>query len=380
MAEIYEFNSESVKNTLGSPWPWVGVLVLLIGGLGVYSVRFGQVTGEQVGIKLNKINGEMQVIQKSGAYFYNGITEEFYVLDKTIQTLEMTADPTRGDRLNRDNLKIKTIDGSDVYVDLKIQYRMDPNMAEVVIVTSGPGEQFTEKWARDYMRALCRDRLGELTTEEFYDSSARMMKIEAAKREANERLKDFGIIVDSVVMPTRPRFYSEYEEMIKRKKLADQAVREEASKALAAQQRQERLKIEEETRKQVAVEEFAGKMERKLIDAKAEAAKMVQESRAYAQEQRIGAAAYVARVRLDAEAELYKNEKASEGIRAVKQAEAEGVAALCTALSGDGGRNMVMLEYAKKLAEVEVNGQPFTINSQTQRFQHLGGVKVPVAE
>ncbi len=374
MNDIHEFNPESVKKALGSPWSWILLLVVLIGGIGAYSVRIGQVSGEQVGIKLNKLNGEMTVIQESGSYIYNGITERFFVLNKTIQTLEMSQDASRGDRLSDDSLKIKTIDGSDVYVQLKVQYKIDPNMAEVVITSSGVDDAFKKKWARDYMRALCRDRLGELTTEEFYDSSARMIKVADAKREANERLKKFGIIIDSIVIPARPKFYSEYEEMIKRKKLADQAVREEESKALAASQRQERLKIEEETRKQVAVEEFTGKMERKLIDAEAEAEKTRQQAQAYAQQVRLGADAYENKIKLDAEAQLYSNERAATGTLAVKKAEAEGVAALCKALSGDGGRSMVMLEYAKKLANVKINGQPFSIDAQTRRLQHSGAL------
>jgi hypothetical protein len=41
------------------------------------------------------------------------------------------------------------------------------------------------------------------------------------------------------------------------------------------------------------------------------------------------------------------------------------------ALEGDGGRNMVKLEYARKLKDVTFTGKPFSIESTIERFEHL---------
>jgi len=343
---------KSVRKALSNTLIWVAVALLVLAVFVFSTVRMGRVTGEHVGLLLSKLSGKITVISQPGVKMYNGITGEFYLLEKTMQTLDMTG--------KGNTLKIKTIDGSDVYVDLKVQYKISVDMAETVIYSSGPGDLYKEKWTRDYIRSLCRNFLAELTTEEFYDSSKRDAKMVLAYQEANKRLNPYGIIIDSIVIPQKPHFYEEYEAMIKKKKLADQAVLEEQSKALAAKQRQQTLIVVETNKKNVAVEQFKGEMERKIITARAEESKARQ-----------AADAYYDKITIGAGADLYKAQKEAEGILAKKKAEAEGIEALKKALEGEGGRNMVKLEYARKLKDIVITGQPFTMQGRTERFEHL---------
>lgn len=326
------------------------------------TVRIGHVTGEQVGVMLNRFSGEVTIIEQSGAKIYNGIQYQFSTLDKTLQTLEMTESAGRGDRRGKDDIKIKTVDGSDVYVDVKIQYRIMPESADTVVATSGLGDEFKKKWSRDYARTMVRNYLGELTTEEFYDSSKRDAKLIMAQADMNKHLNPYGLNIDSIVIPQRPHFYQEYEEMIKKKKLADQAVLEEQSKALAAKQRQQTMIVQETNRKNVAVEQYRGVMRQKVIQTEAEAERARKEADAYYKE-----------VTVNAEAVLYQLEKNAEGILAQRSAEAKGIQELNNALSAPGGRNMVKLEYARRLKEMEITGKPFVIDGETERFEHLRG-------
>lgn len=347
---------------LGSAGVWVGAALVLLCVLLVSTIRIGEVTGEEVGLILHRVSGKLEVIPNAGVTLYNGLISEFYTLDKTIQTLTMSADPTSGERRVRDDLKIKTMDGSDVYVDLKVQYRIMPEMAKEVILSSGTGDAYKMKWARDYVRSVVRDHIGELNTEECYDSSKRQLKLESAQKEINERLERFGIRFDRPVIPRRPRFYAEYETMIKNKKLADQAVQQEQSKAMAAKQKQETLIVQETNVKNVAVEQFSGQMEQTIIDARAEADRGKK-----------GASAYFQKVTINATATLYQMEKQAEGILARKQAEADGIMALRKALEGEGGRNMVKMEYAKKLGEISFSAKPVMLQGQVDRFEHFKG-------
>ena len=340
----------------------VAIAFAVIAAFCFTTIRIGHVSGEQVGILLDRFSGEISIIEQSGAKIYNGITHSFSTLDKTLQTLEMTEMAGRGDRSGKDDIKVKTIDGSDVYVDIKVQYRIMPEAADLVIATSGINDAFKTKWARDYGRTIIRNYLGELTTEEFYDSSKRDAKLVLAQNRLNERLNPYGINIDSIVIPKRPQFYAEYEEMIKKKKLADQAVLEEQSKALAAKQKQQTMIVQETNRKNVAVEQFSGEMEQKIIQAQADA-----------ERGRKAADAYFQKVTINAAANLYKLEKQAEGTLAKRTAEAEGIRALNNALSAPGGRNMVKLEYAKKLAAMIITGKPFVIDGETERFEHLEG-------
>jgi len=345
-----DINLQILRKLFGGSLMWLAAAFLVLAILLVTSIRVGRVEGTEVGLLLNKVTGKLEVIPQSGVRIYNGITNEFYVLEKTLQTLDMTGP---------DSLKIKTIDGSDVYVALKVQYRITPEKSDEVLQTSGPGNRYKIKWARDYVRSICRDHLGELTTEQFYDSSKRNAQIVKAKQEAKERLQRFGIQIDDIVVPQKPRFYAKYEELIKKKKLADQAVLEEQSKALAAVQVKETAKVDETAKKNVAVEQFRGEMQKKVIEAKAEADRTQRAADAYFKKFTVGA-----------DAEFYMLKQNAEATLARKKADAQGIEALKKALEGDGGRNMVKLEYAKKLKNLKISGQPYTVQSQTERFEH----------
>lgn len=350
---------EKLQQWLGGSLIWVILACILITAFFVRVIRIESVSGEEIGFLLSRITGNITVIDRSGKQIYNGLTKQFYVLDKTLQTYEMS-EAGRGRGSGRDDLKIKTVDGSDVYVDLKVQYRIDPNMAVEVLSTSGIGDNYKHKWARDYVRSISRNFLGALTTEEFYDSAKREHKTELAKQECNARLKQFGIIIDTIVIPRRPHFYEEYENMIKRKKEADQTVHAEQSRALAAKQNQQTLIVQETNKKNVAVEQFEGVMKQKLIEAEAAGERV-----------RRGADAYWADRTISAGAMLYKRSQEAEGVLAMKTAEAAGIEAMRSALKGEGGLNMVKLEYAKRLQEMEITGKPFTIEGSIERFEHL---------
>jgi len=340
----------------------VAIAFAVIAAFCFMTIRIGHVSGEEVGVLLDRFTGEVTIIEQSGAKIYNGIRHQFSVLDKTLQTLEMTESKSRGDRQGKDDIRIKTKDGSDVYVDVKVQYRIIPEAADLVAATSGLGDAFKQKWARDYSRTIVRNYLGELTTEEFYDSSKRDAKLVLAQNSMNERLNRFGINIDSIVIPQRPHFYKEYEEMIKKKKLADQAVLEEQSKALAAKQKQNTMLVQETNRKNVSVEQFSGEMQQKIIQINAEANR-----------ERKKAEAYFQKVTVNATANLYELEKSAEGILAKRTSEANGIRELNNALSAPGGRTMVKLEYARRIADMTLNGKPFVINGETERFEHLEG-------
>jgi hypothetical protein len=349
---------KAIQDILGSSLIWVGAAFLAVMLFLVSTIRIQEVTGEEVGFLLHKITGKIEVIPQPGKQIYNGLTKKLYKLDRTLQAVEMTEVAGRGDRSGKDDLKVKTVDGSDVYVDIKVQYKIDINRADEVLQISGPGENYKDKWIRDYIRSITRNHLGELTTEEFYDASKRNGKLLAARNEVNERMMISGILIDDISIPRRPHFYQEYEDMIKSKKEADQAVHAERSKAQAAQQKQVTMTIQETNIKNVAVKQFEGQMEQKIIAAKAEAGRV-----------KLGADAYYEKETVKAGARLYEMSKEAEASLVRKKAEADGIMAMKKALEGEGGRNMVRLEYARKLREIKITGKPYMVQSNIERLE-----------
>jgi regulator of protease activity HflC (stomatin/prohibitin superfamily) len=337
--------------------------VVIIGGiilaLALLSRAIGvkKMQADQVAVIVNNLSGDLRLHKKVGAIVYCPYFQDIYLLDKTRQTLEMTAEQGRGDRQGRDDVKIKTIDGSDVDVDITINYEIDPEKAIEIAMTSGPTDEYTYKWIRDYARSICRTEFGELTTEKFYDSELRRQKAGEALESLNKSLNAWGIIVTDVI-PQDFSFYEEYQEKIKEKKLADQEIEEEKSKAKAAEENQKRVRIEETKRMEVEVARFDGEMQKQRIEAEAAAKKTMLEAEAYA-----------IRIQAEAEAEFIRLQNEAKAVLATKKADAEGIKALADAFKGPGGMNLVRMEYAKRLKELKLTGTPVSIDNRMEKLE-----------
>lgn len=321
--------------------------------------RVQRVSGTEVGVKINNITGDLSVIAQSGTNIYNGLLNSFYLFDLTVQRLEMTANPSRGDREGQDDLRIKTVDGSDVYLDLTINYQIRRDMIEEVVATSGLEDAYKYKWVRDYSRSVGRTVFGEMTTEEFYDASVRNQKEHKASEELNTLLRPYGIEITKVIAE-KFRFHPEYEERIRAKKLADQEVEEQISKANAARQNQVFRVVEATKKKEVVLATYEGEMQKLIVDATAQAERSVKD-----------AEAYVIDTQLGADATFYQRDKNAQAILVTAKAEGEALTALAKAFQGEGGQNLVKRAYTKRISQMEITGQPFTIESSTERLSHI---------
>jgi hypothetical protein len=346
-----------------SQFIWPLIAFILLGIFLLTTVRVQKVNGEEVGLILNKFNGNVEVVNSQGTRVYNAILNEFYVLDKNLQTLEMSKDLNRGDRKGRDDLKVKDLDGNNIYVELKVQYRIIPEKIKEVLETSGYKDRrgndlYKMKWAREYVRSICRDKLGELKTEDFYEAGNRTEKITLARQEINKRLLPFGLDVASIVMFRKPNFHVSYQDIINRKQKADQDIKTQIALANAAKEKRETLITKENNIKVVELEKHTGRMQEIILETNAGAEKLIKKSDAYFD-----------RVTIGSQASLFRNTQIATGILALKKADAAGIQALKKALEGEGGLNMVKMEYAKKLKHMSIQGLPYTIKSQTERLQ-----------
>ncbi len=321
--------------------------------------RVQRVSGTEVGVKINNLTGEFTVIAQSGTNIYNGLLNSFYLLDLTVQRLEMTADRDRNERDGQDDLRIKTVDGSDVFLDLTINYQIRRDMIEEIVTTSGLEDAYKYKWVRDYSRSICRTVFGEMTTEEFYDASVRNLKAQKAKDELNQLLTPYGIEIAGVIAE-KFRFHQEYEEKIRAKKLADQEVEEQISKANAARQNQIFREVEATKQKEVFLATYEGEMQKLIVEATAQAEREVK-----------NAEAYVIDTQLGADAAYYKQDKNSQAILVKAKAEGEALTAMAQAFSGEGGRNLIKRAYAEKVGDMRISGQPFSLESKTERLSHI---------
>ena len=352
----------------------VGIAALVILGVLLTTVRVDSIQPNEVGVLINNFTGNISVRTQSGSFFYNGLTTDVHKIDKTVKTLVMR-------ERDGEALQIKTRDGSNVTLDVEINYAIVPtekSVKEKLIVESGVGqvpirsssrdrrgrvrrtvsgyeERYQSKWIREYSRAVIRYVFGELSTKDFYNASMRDAKTRKAKDELDKILRKHGLQVIKVV-PDKFSFYPEYEVKIREKKDADQEYDNQLEQAKTQLQIQEKEKVQAEKAADVKIEETRGKLAQKQIKAEAEAIQVQKDSEAYA-----------IKTRIEADAGFYQAERQAKGILAAAKSEAEGLTNLANALEGDGGRNLVLRALAERLKLAQIDGLPYATSGLIQK-------------
>ncbi len=235
---------------------------------------------------------------------------------------------------------IQTSDGFFVDVDVSILYRVaDPYK---VITTIGPGMLYEDNGIVPKVESKLKEALGEMTTEEFYNSPLRVEKSNEAKELLNNELKPKGIHVDHVLV----RYFKYSEEIqknIEEKKLKDQLVFTNQSMAKASS---------EEALVKKVVQEGEANIKVKLEEGKAYVMKKNAERDLYVRTKRAEADLLVnladAR-KTELINQAYDNE-GSDKLIGLKMAEVyKGLEVIMLPSSGDSGMNPLDLEKSIRI-------------------------------
>jgi len=357
-----EFHTKSIRTQAGSfissfrlRRMTMVLIILLMALVLVYNLFLVYVEPNEYGIKVVRIGFNRGVQEKIYSAGLNLVLplgiQEMHRLPKDIQVLELTNNPeTAAGKSRQDKAAhIQTSDGFFVDVDVSIIYHIiDPYKVFTII---GPGNLFEDNGIIPKAEPALKATLGELTTEEFYNSPLRVKKTEAAKSMLNTELESKGLHIDHVLV----RYFSysnEIQKNIEEKKLKDQLVFKNQAEARAATEEATLKKIEQEGKVIVAVEFEKGK-------------------------------AYV--TRKTAEKDLYVRKKVAEADLLVKLAEAEKVRLKNEALIGKGAERMVGLKMADVLKGLDViilpsdgptGVNPLDLNKALELFDvRTGGAK-----
>lgn len=300
------------------------LFLLFIVAVIAYNTFFEYVQPNEFGIKVVKVGvhkGVQEKIYEPGLAFRVpfGI-QEIYTLPRNTQVLELTnREGTARDGIYVDReAKIQTSDGFFVDVDATILYRIDDPYK--VFTKLGPMDNYLQLGILPKAEAVLKETLGQLTTEEFYDSSMRVAKADMAQALLNEKLKDEGLVVEHVLVRYF-RYSDAIQDNIEAKKLQDQLVFTNESKGRAAEQNQVLQRAMAEGEYLVKVKEAEGD-------------------------------AY--RVGKEAERDLYVRSKKAEADLLVATAEAQGVELKNQAMQALGADAMVAIKMAKILKGLDV--------------------------
>jgi len=154
---------------------------------------------------------QREIYPPGSTNLFAAFIRDFYTFDAKLQNLEMSANPSRGDRASRDDLQFKTTDGNDISMDVTLAWTIDPKAAPRLLENVGSStDEVKEKLVRPMTRTLVRDILNELDSESVYNSDKRFEKAEKARTVLTEALAPFGVLVQQVILHEH-RFNPEYE-------------------------------------------------------------------------------------------------------------------------------------------------------------------------
>jgi regulator of protease activity HflC (stomatin/prohibitin superfamily) len=286
----------------------------------VFSI-FDYVRPNEYGIKEVKIGVNRGIHQTAYAPGYWLIKpfgmEKMHHFPREVQVLELTsteraAHESASHTYDR-AAKIQTSDGFFVDVDLTILYRIvDPYL---LMTTLGPGVLYLTNGILPKAEPVLKQALGELKTEDFYNSPKRVEKSEKARAALDEQVTPKGLKVDQVLIRYF-KYSDEIQKNIEAKKLQDQLV-------------------------------FKNQAEAKANTEEAATKKTMQEGEMLVKVEIEGGDAY--KTEKTAETELYTRKKAAEAKLLVKTAEAEATELKNQAMQLAGGDRKVALEMAKVL-------------------------------
>lgn len=276
-------------------------------------------------VKIGMTRGINPTVYEAGLIFRKPLGMEFiHVFPKTLLVYEMTNFPDIESKKGHQHYRhdkaahIQTSDGFFVDIDCTILYRIsDPYK---VLTQIGPGRLYEDNGIIPKAEPVLKQALGQLTTEEFYNSPLRYSKTLIAKDMLNEQLNSKGISIEQILI--RYFLYSpEIQKNIEEKKLKDQLVFKNQAEGRAATEEANLKRITQEGEATVQVK--------------------LQEGTAYITEK-------------TAEIDLYRRTRHAEADLLIKLAEARRTELKNTALQGVGSDRMVGLKMAETLAGLEI--------------------------
>ncbi len=233
-----------------------------------------------------------------------------------------------------ERIELKSKDGYTVKLDVTVKYRIAPGEAYEVYRKFDTENQY-KRIVRDQVQNTIRNVFGTMRTEEFYDPSVRREKTEEAFKSLSTDLDSNRVELIRILIRDIT-FDPSYERKILDKKLADQDVELNKSKAVAEEKKGLTNTIIAQTEAKVRV--IGEEKNAEQMGMRAETDRQIAE---------IQAEAKVTVAKLQADADLHAAKMIAKGTLLEKQAEAEGERLKAAALVGSGGANLVALEAVK---------------------------------
>lgn len=351
-----------LKGTGGEPSRlWIAGAAIVLAVIAFRSCA--SVEAGQVAVRINNITGSTEVITQPGLIMKLPGIHNVYLLDVSPQTFHLRG-PANKSVLEGKELSVRASDGSSfAFNDTTLLFRAIPSSADETLRDSGLDHAYYE-WMLPYARAILRDEFGRESTISVSNPTSFAAAEQRARLRLNKLLGAHGIEITSIVTP-RPRFSTEYENLIEsRNQTENQLAVIDSELARAKTER-----------------------DRKLAEVERDQNKIIQTKRAELESQL--ATAWTQQTQTHREVDTYKIEKlasgqaqrsasksTSEQLKGQLQAEYESRKAEIDAFRNQPVER-VMERLGERLKGVTIDIQPFRNDGNPQRVQleNVGGAK-----
>ena len=357
------------------------ILLFVIGVFIAANFLFIKINLGETGVRTQQyaVFGSKGVVEKDfgpGWHRNLPLLDTWNIFDSTVQTTEFTTEQERKETKkiysflsstsrryldstsssSTGQVELKSKDGYTVRLDVTVKYRISPNEVHKFYQELGSEARY-KGIVRDQVQKTIRNIFGTMLTEQFYDPEVRRVKTSEATEDLKGELADNSIDLIQILIRDIG-FDPSYERKILDKKLADQDVELNKSRALAEEKKGETNRIVAETGAKVRV-----------IEEELKAKQLTMRAETYKQIAQINADARLTAAKLKANADLYKAELEATGTLLEKEATAEGERLKATALNTPGGKNLVAFETIEQL-----NLGDITVSTQNNDFLDVESV------
>lgn len=338
-------------------------LVVLFTVLGLSGkLGIAKVEADEVAVRVNYLAGTESVVSDPGYQFYIPFLMDVYKLDGRTQEYLMKGNDYQG-LSQAPYLTVRAIDGSNFWFDeLKIQYEVIPENADILIRDSGEGDNYKEDWIKSYARSILRDEFGRYGAVDVADPTVYKQAPEAARSKMNKILAPHGLRVVRIITPN-PQFDERYERAIEMRKEADQEVEELRARVLQIEQEREQRLAAVRKEKEVEMQELTGQLMKELLSAEQSAIRVEKSADAFATERIAEGTASEARFLAEA-----------TGLVAKYTKEAEGIESKALALE-QRGEVVVREALVQKLLGVKFTLVPYSRDPAPERLEHSGSAQ-----
>jgi len=308
----------------------------------------------EVGIVVNNVTGTKSTYGNGGMVFHLpwGLSS-VYKIDKSQRIIQLVHG---SDVPDRNEVRVKTNDGSNISIDISISFQVKTAMAAEVY-RDLDDEKNIEDILISLVRSEVRDHFGRLSTLEIAEANLRTPKLKTIEEGLRAKMEPLGLEICAVTAQNFT-FNAEYDKTIKERKEADQILANQGDYQAAADQERNRMEAEAKRDKETAIEQMKGDLAKKLVEAKGEATRTLTKANQEAyQEQRQGEIAL----------QTAQQEALALKIEGTKKAEA---AQQMIAAYDAGGDGLMREALAKLYAGVTITARPYSPSDRVDRMQY----------